>query len=95
MEFIEKYRLPLEYVGLGKFIIYGFCPDFIDQASKVIVEIFGNYWHYKPEVYRRDKKRLATYKRCGYKTIVIWASELNDEELVLSRLSEVYDLSKS
>ena len=73
--------LPKEYkfVGDGKVIIDGFCPDFINiNGQKKIIEFFGNYWHNKPEVVERDKRRLITYKKYGYKTLIIWGQELKD-----------------
>lgn len=95
MEYVEEFRLPLEYVGLGKFIIKGFCPDFVDQANKFIVEIFGNYYHYQPAIRKRDMIRLKTYEKYGYRCIVLWASELEDRGIVMGKLSMLYgDLSK-
>ena len=49
--------LPNEYkfVGNGKVIIGGKCPDFINvNGQKKIIEHFGDYWHANPEKYSAD-----------------------------------------
>ena len=38
--------------------------------------MYGDYWHNRPEVIKRDKKRIKVYKKYGYKTLVIWEKEL-------------------
>jgi len=90
MAIIEKYSIPLEYTGNGKYIIHGFCPDFMNIKRKKIVEIFGNYYHFKKRVANRDKIRLKTYEANGYDCIVIWASELKNINLVLTKLSILF-----
>jgi len=70
----DKFR----YVGNGKFWIESFNPDFVDIKNRKIIELFGDYWHNRPENIERDKLRLKAYKHKGYKTIIIWEHELKD-----------------
>ena len=73
--------LPKEYkyVGNGKVILDKFCPDFINiNGQKKIIELYGDYWHNRPEVKERDKRRLIAYTKYGYKTLIIWEHELKD-----------------
>ena len=79
MKVIKQNSLPFKYVGDGSKIISGFCPDFINKEKKIIVEIFGDYWHRRPEVQKRDKQRLKVFHKLGWKPVVIWASELGTE----------------
>lgn len=67
-----------EYVGNGKLWIENFNPDFIDIQNKQIIELYGDYWHNLPGYKERDMKRLKTYKKYGYNTVIIWGKELKD-----------------
>lgn len=85
-KFLEKVLnkiLPKEYkfVGDGKFILAGKCPDFLNiNGKKKLIELFGSYWH------RNDnpRNRINLFKDYGYSTLVIWENELKD----LIRLKE-------
>ncbi len=66
-----------KFVGNGEIVIDRFNPDFINvNGQKKIIEMYGDYWHNRPEVIKRDKKRIKVYKKYGYKTLVIWEKEL-------------------
>lgn len=87
IELIEKQGFPFTYVGDGKVIIEGFCPDFIDNdGSKRIIEVFGDYWHNLPRLMRRDERRLKAYKNYGFETLVIWEHELKEPDLVTQKI---------
>ena len=90
--------LPNEYkfVGNGKIILDGFCPDFINtNGQKKIIEHFGCYWHKclecgfaKRKLRPKDVGRLKTYKKYGYKTLIIWEHELKDLDKVKEKILE-------
>jgi very-short-patch-repair endonuclease len=68
-----------KYVGDGSFIINGFNPDFINcNGQKKIIELYGDYWHNLPDYKERDKCRIKSYKKYGYKTLIIWEHELKN-----------------
>jgi very-short-patch-repair endonuclease len=68
-----------KYIGDGQIIIGGFNPDFINvNGQKKIIEMFGDYWHNREDTKERDTKRLETYKKYGYETLVIWENELKN-----------------
>jgi len=80
---------PKEYkfVGDGKVVIDRFNPDFINcNGQKKIIELFGNYWHNLPASKKRDKRRIKTYRKYGYKTLVIWAHELNKTDKLTAKV---------
>lgn len=85
---IEKHGLPFRYVGDGQIIISGLVPDFINVNSrKEIIELFGEYWHEgKTAPTQTEHGRGAIFKEFGYRTLVIWAKELNDEEKVIGKI---------
>lgn len=83
--------MPKEYkfTGDGGIILGGFNPDFINcNGQKKIIELYGDYWHNKKELISRDKRRLKTYKKYGYKLLIIWEHELKDPEKVISKIME-------
>lgn len=83
---IKENNLPFNYVGDGKIWFERFNPDFLSKNPKHIIEIFGDYWHKNTQ--ERDKLRLETYNKYGYKTLVIWEHELKDLPSVLNKIQE-------
>jgi len=84
-----KKLLPKEYkyVGNWEFIINRYNPDFINvNGQKKIIELYGDYWHNLADYKKRDKQRLITYKKYGYKTLIIWEHELKDLGRVKNRI---------
>lgn len=72
-----------KYVGNGKVWIGSKCPDFINiNCQKKIIEMFGNYWHGKERTGRTNKqeenRRIKHFAKYGFKTLIIWESELKD-----------------
>jgi len=79
--FSQEYK----FVGDGKVIIDGFNPDFINcNGQKKIIELYGDYWHNLPGYKERDIRRLKSYKKYGYQTLIIWEHELKN----LNRIKE-------
>jgi G:T-mismatch repair DNA endonuclease (very short patch repair protein) len=70
--------LTMKYTGDGSFWIAGFNPDFVDNVNKKIIELFGDYWHNRPESITRDNIKIQAYEKEGYKTLVIWEHEIQD-----------------
>lgn len=84
-----------EYVGDGKVIIEGFCPDFINcNGKKQIIELFGRSYH-DPEVtylkhipyHQTEEGRKEIFARYGYQTLIIWDNELKNENEVVSKIN--------
>lgn len=92
IDLIKKNNLSFNYVGDGKIWFRGqgtiFNPDFLSKNPKYIIEVFGDYWHDLPKSKKRDKKRLKTYSKYGYKTLVIWQHELKNSNQVLNKVKE-------
>ena len=61
-------KLPFKYVGNGKLWIGNKNPDFIDEKSKIVVEIFGEYWHKEEEI----PVIKDYYRKYGWECIVLW-----------------------
>ena len=89
---IQENNLSFNYVGDGKIWFTGktthFNPDFLSKNPRHIIEVFGNYWHNLPKMKIKDLERLETYKKYGYKTLVIWEHELKNLNEVLNKIKE-------
>ncbi len=76
-----------KFVGDGSVIIEGFNPDFINcNGKKLIIELFGNFWHNLPSYIKRDNKKLNIYSGYGYKTLIIWQKELRKPKIVIEKI---------
>lgn len=83
IELIRKHSLPFKFVGDGKVIIHGKCPDFINNnGGKQVIEVFGDYWH-KPE---EEQERMAAFAEYGFETLIIWEHELENPSEVLAKV---------
>lgn len=94
--FCKKHKLPFTYVGDGSFFIHGFNPDFIhSEGKKIIVEIFGDYWHdpkrkgIPPSML--EPNRHAIFKKYGWQLVVIWEHELSSPNNIFNKLRSVMD----
>jgi very-short-patch-repair endonuclease len=79
-----------EFVGDGKLIIAGKNPDFNHKVEKLLIELFGDYWHSEqvtriPED-QHEHERIQLFENEGYQTLVIWEHELDDEERLVERI---------
>ncbi len=80
LDIIEKYNLPFKYTGDGSFIIQGFNPDFVNSnGTKVVIEIFGDYWHGKASRTWKETElgRIMAFNSFGFHCIIFWERELN------------------
>lgn len=88
-----------KYVGNGKVWIDGKNPDFINvNGQKKLVEMFGDYWHGKEitglnkKIHRKQRqKHFAWY---GYKTLVIWEHELDNNKKLIVKLKKFHTQKK-
>lgn len=75
-----------EYVGDFKKFIGRKNPDFIDKDNKLIIELFGDYWHgkeYRKKYYNdlttneeHEKERIEYFKKYNYSSLIIWNMNL-------------------
>lgn len=96
MRLMKEHSFPFNYIGDGKFWIRyrksSFNPDFMSDDKSMIIEFFGDYWHtIDKERILRDKKRLRAYSHYGYRTLVIWQSELVDINSVINKIRNFVD----
>jgi len=65
------------YTGDGAFKIDNLRPDFISKTRRVVVEVYGNYWH-KDEPLHKTMRRISRFERNGWRCIIIWEHEIHD-----------------
>lgn len=71
------------FVGDWSMILAGKNPDFVNRnGKKLIIELFGDYWHQgeNPQV------RIDTFARYGFRTLVIWESELKKPAILTDKI---------
>lgn len=74
---IKRHNLPYKYTGNGSFWIENVNPDFVQtNGKKICVEVFGDYWHNREDVKKKDIERLNTLQKYGWQRIVFWEHEL-------------------
>jgi very-short-patch-repair endonuclease len=73
-----------KFVGNGKVIIAGKCPDFINMSGQKIIEIYGDWWHKG----QNPQKRVNTFREYGFKTLVLWEHEFNDLKTLVEKVTE-------
>ncbi|HDZ13975.1 hypothetical protein LCGC14_0646700 [marine sediment metagenome] len=79
----ELYPNEWKYTGDFSFMINGKNPDFVNcNGKKLIIEMFGDYWHKGED----PKDRAKVFEPFGYETLVIWERELKDPEKVISKI---------
>lgn len=74
---INDYGLPYEYNGdgfIGNVGTKG--PDFIGKGTKVVVEVFGDYWHSEKFNKPTEEELVNYYRNLGYHCLVLWEGEL-------------------
>ena len=89
---LEKFFPKYEYTGDFSYLIGRKNPDFINNVNgqKKIIEMFGDYWHSKTRTGRTKKQeenqRIKHFAKHGYKTLIIWESELKNIEKVIQKI---------
>ena len=92
-----------KFVGDGEVILGKLNPDFINcNGKKQIIELFGCWYHGCPlhhpnnEVSWQNTEigKKVIYSRYGFKTLVIWEHELEDEEVVVDKITQFRTLTK-
>jgi len=79
----ELTGFPYTYVGDGRLILGGKCPDYVNfRGRNKLIELYGDYWHRGED----PNERIEYFSEFGFDTLVIWESELKDKNLLLSRL---------
>jgi len=81
-----------EFVGDYKFNVDEFCPDFVNKDKTKIIELYGDYWHNKLDYIERDKRRIKSYTKNGYKTLIVWEHELKDLDLLSAKILQFHEI---
>lgn len=77
LNIIDIYRLNYKYTGDKTFWIENINPDFIDINNKIVIEVFGNYWHGKFKSRIKDFFKYLKLFYNGWRRIVLWEKYIN------------------
>lgn len=81
----EAFPSEWKYVGAGDFILGGKNPDWLNvNGHKALIELFGEPWHPSSD----ELERVEHFAKFGFKTLVIWYSELKDKEAVIEKVRQ-------
>jgi very-short-patch-repair endonuclease len=78
----HEYFTGWKYTGDYSIVIGGKNPDFVNEETKQIIEVYGDHWH-------RDEDptiKAELYYQAGYELCVIWEHELHDLDEVIMKL---------
>lgn len=92
----KENNIPFHYVGDGKLIVDGKCPDFVCNPSKKVILMHGDWWHYhkpkkkNPDLTREqvEKKDIAHYRANFFDCLIIWEHELKNPTQVVNKINE-------
>jgi very-short-patch-repair endonuclease/endogenous inhibitor of DNA gyrase (YacG/DUF329 family) len=81
-----------------------FCVDFL--VGNIVIEVFGDYFHANPVKYgdgidrlqkkniMNDKRKLSYLNKCGYKIIVVWENDINNDiDKIREQIKEICKLA--
>jgi len=95
IKIVKQRSLPFKYVGDGEVLIGGLNPDFVStNGERKVLEVFGRVFHdpdksfFKVPWKNQYFGRMAYYRQNGYDCLIIWDDELDDEEIVASKINE-------
>lgn len=66
------------YTGNFTFWLGNKNPDFVDFKNKLIIEMWGDFYHRG----QSPQARIDYFKQFGYKTLIIWTSELKESSML-------------
>jgi len=58
----------------GKFVV-----DVLFPEEKIILEIFGKYWHTMPQNIKKDKSKKKYLEKCGYEVVELWDYQIYEK----------------
>lgn len=80
------------FVGDGKLIIGGKCPDFIHVSKPLIIELFGSYWHSEERTGQtnedHEQERIKHFKSYKYETLIVWEHELKNKSSLKTKVQK-------
>jgi len=104
IEILKSLESNIKYVGDGTHWILntGKNPDFVNEETKKIIEVYGCYWHcckkHFPNVedrdsiiekqHRKDQQRINKFKKLGYSVLIVWEHELKCYKKIILRIKK-------
>lgn len=86
----ELFGERFEFAGTYPTVEGKWKPDFIDENNKLIIELFGDYWHSEQKrgitVEQHVQERVDLFESHGYKTLIIWENDLKNWVKVKSKI---------
>ncbi len=86
-EFGVKYQKQVSL--FDKFVV-----DVLFPECRLVLEIFGRYWHENPKIRKKDYSKKRYLEKCGYSVEEIWDNEIKKEGVqpILQKVLRKYSL---
>ncbi len=78
----HEYFSGWQYAGDYSKMVNGKNQDFVNEETKQIIEVYGDYWHDGKD----PTDRAEIFAQAGYETLVIWENELKNIDNVIYKL---------
>jgi len=95
---VTAHNLPFRFVGDGKLIINGMCPDFVStDNTKMLIEVFGTYWHSDKLTanchHRTEEGRNKVFSDLGYHVLIIWENDMKamTDDVLLKLITDFHN----
>jgi hypothetical protein len=83
---LHEYHPTCKYTGDLTVWINGKNPDFVNEETKQVIEVYGDYWHDGED----PTDRAEIFAQAGYETCVIWENELQNLDHVIGKLNRFF-----
>lgn len=103
IEILKMLVSDIEYVGDGTHWVIGTGknPDFVSEDKKLIIEVFGCFWHCckkcghpnRDNKRQKDALRVNEFRRLGYSVLVVWECELKHPEKIMLKIKKFIEVS--
>lgn len=79
---VEQMLIELGLHYETQYRVHGYYVDFLVEGD-LVVEVYGKYWHDRPERIKEDAVRMECIEEYGYDTLIIWDTELDNAKEVI------------
>jgi len=96
---LEKLNVPFQFQydypdSMYTEAIENYRPDFMLPDYKILIEVYGSYWHMVPDQIAKDRLKQAIYMMDGWKVCIWWDWEIESGVFKLF-IRDLYELLAS
>lgn len=71
-----------------------FVVDVLIPERKLVIEVFGRYWHEMPKIKKKDASKKKYLEKCGYAVVELWDFDIKKfgPEALLKNILQTYSV---